>query len=128
MYPLINPIRNLIASIVSINDIGAFSAIKISNISSLVDRYIDINDPSDIILVIYRFVAITPKPHCGINPSRPPSNGPNLPAFFNTFSFHCFNSSFFNALFCNSSSIPTTSFIYSTPFFAQISARQHLSQ
>ena len=42
----------------------------------LVDKYIDINVPSVIILVIYRLVAITEKPHCGITPSREPIIGP----------------------------------------------------
>ena len=41
----------------------AFCDIRIGNISSLVDKYIDISVPNDIILVIYKLVAITEKPH-----------------------------------------------------------------
>lgn len=48
----------------------------IINISSLVDKYIDISVPSVIILVIYKLVAITEKPHCGITPNNEPMIGP----------------------------------------------------
>ncbi len=41
----------------------------------------DISVPNVIILVIYRLVAITENPHCGIMPNRAPIRGPTLLAF-----------------------------------------------
>ena len=76
--PYTIPKNIFINNIFSINDISTFSDIIIINISSLVDKYIDINVPSVIILVIYRLVAITEKPHCGITPSREPIIGPTF--------------------------------------------------
>ena len=67
--------------------ISAFSDISIGNISSLVDKYIEKSVPSDIILVIYRFVPITEKPHCGMMPRRAPITGPSLFDFVIIFLF-----------------------------------------
>lgn len=58
------------------SDISTCSDSRMISISSLVDKYMDIRVPSVIILVIYRFVAITEKPHCGIIPNREPIIGP----------------------------------------------------
>jgi len=58
------------------------SPIRIGNISSEVDKYIDINVPKEIIRVAYKLVAITEKPHCGTAPNIEPRMGPYLPDFF----------------------------------------------
>lgn len=76
MIPYIIPKNNLISSILIISVISTFADSKMISISSLVDKYIDIRVPRVIILVMYRFVAITEKPHCGIIPRSDPIIGP----------------------------------------------------
>ena len=65
--------------------IGAPSDNNIGIISSEVARYTEIKVPSVIILVAYKFVAATEKPHCGIVPSKPPITGPYFPDFLIVF-------------------------------------------
>ena len=77
--PTLKPIINLIKIILINNIILACSAIKIGIISSLVDKYTENSVPREMILVTYKLVAATEKPHWGIIPRKLPINGPNFP-------------------------------------------------
>ena len=69
--------------------------------TSYTAKYIDIKVPNEIILVMYRFVAITEKPHCGINPSNDPSIGPYFFDLVIVFLFFLFNLCSVNSISTN---------------------------
>ena len=76
MIPYMIPKNIFVSNIFIIIDISTFSDIRIGSISAVVDKYIDINVPNVIILVIYRLVAKAENPHCGIIPNNEPIKGP----------------------------------------------------
>lgn len=121
IIPYSIPKNIFIINIFIINIIGTFSDIIIISISSLVDRYIDIKVPNVIILVIYRLVAITEKPHCGIAPSMEPIIGPIFFDFVIIFSVLLFNLCSINSIIRKASSKNGINFIESNMVSINIS-------